>query len=140
MTLDGQHRAILARLADELIPADEGMPSASEAGVAGEWLDAVLAARPDLADSLKCVIEQAKGREPAEFLAAARANDAAAFGVLAEVVPAAYFMSPAVQARIGYSGQSPQPIDPRPDYLDEGLLDSVIRRGPIYRPTPGTDH
>ena len=43
MSLD---RARLAELADALIPAEGGMPSASEAGAVGEWLDAVLAARP----------------------------------------------------------------------------------------------
>jgi hypothetical protein len=45
-------------------------------------------------------------------------------------------MNPAVQELIGYSNQTPRSIDPHPDYLDDGLLDSVIRRGPIYRPTP----
>ena len=26
--------------------------------------------------------------------------------------------------------------DPRPDFMEDGLLESVIKRGPIYRPTP----
>jgi hypothetical protein len=43
-----QERTLLAALADVLIPAGNGMPSASQAGVADLWLDAVLAARPDL--------------------------------------------------------------------------------------------
>jgi hypothetical protein len=104
--------------------------------VAGQWLDKVLAARPDLVDGLRGVLHKAQGRKPAEFVADLRANDAAAFGVLAEVVPGAYFMNPQVQQAIGYVGQTPRPIDPHPDYLDDGLLESVIRRGPIYRPTP----
>ena len=35
MTFDDQDRALLAQLADVLIPAGENMPSASQAGVAG---------------------------------------------------------------------------------------------------------
>ena len=40
------------------------------------------------------------------------------------------------QQAIGYAGQGPWLMDPRPDYMEDGLLESVIRRGPIYRPTP----
>ena len=65
--------------------------------------------------------------------------DERAVGRTAEVVPAAYFMNPHVQQLIGYAGQTPRPIDPHPDYLDDGLLDSVISRGPIYRPTPAAE-
>jgi hypothetical protein len=136
---DHEQRQLLALLADELIPSGEAMPSASQAEVAGMWLDHVLAARPDLAEGLGRVLELAKGRSPAEVIADLRANDAAGFGVLAEVVPAAYFMNPQVQQLIGYAGQTPRPIDPHPDYLDDGLLDSVLSRGPIYRPTPAAE-
>jgi len=45
-------------------------------------------------------------------------------------------MNPKVREALGYHGQLPRPIDPHPDYLDEGLLQQVIARGPIYRPTP----
>jgi hypothetical protein len=64
------------------------------------------------------------------------AGDAAAFGVLAEIAAGAYFMNSEVQRAVGYTGQGPQPIDPRADYMEDGLLEAVIRRGPIYRPTP----
>ena len=52
------------------------------------------------------------------------------------VLERAYFMNPVIQQLIGYRGQVPQPIDPRVDYMEDGLLESVIRRGPLYRPTP----
>lgn len=138
-------RNLFARLADELIPAGDGMLSASQAGVAGKWLDCVLAARPDLAEPVRDLIERARERiggtmaSPAEFVADLEAGDAAAFAVLAEVVPAAYFMNPDVRQAIGYAGQGPRPIDPRADYMEDGLLESVIRRGAIYRPTPAED-
>jgi hypothetical protein len=134
MTFDAHQRACFARLADELIPAADGMLAASAAGASGEWLDAVLTARPDLMATLTALLHKAAGQPPAEFLAQLRAADPLAFGALAEVAAAAYFMNPDVRQRIGYAGQGPQPIDPAPDYLD--LLEPVLRRGPIYRPTP----
>jgi hypothetical protein len=136
MTFDSTERATLAGLADVLIPAGEGFPAASAAGVAGEGLDQLLAVRPDLMTALKKILLEAKGRSPADVVKQLQAKDPAAFGVLAEVVPGAYFMNAQVRAALGYSGQSPRPIDPRPDYLDDGLLQSVINRGPVYRPTP----
>jgi hypothetical protein len=73
--------------------------SASQADVSGRWLDAVLAARPDLAAKLKTLLEGAKQQEAAEFVADLRSNDPEGFGVLAEIVPAAYFMNAAVLFR-----------------------------------------
>ena len=42
-------RRVLERVGDVLIPAGEGMPSASAAGLGDGLLDALLRARPDLA-------------------------------------------------------------------------------------------
>ena len=60
MSFNQKERALLAELADVLIPAAGGMPSASQADVAGKWLDAVLAARPDLAGRLSDVLATAR--------------------------------------------------------------------------------
>lgn len=137
MTFDTSERAVLAALADVLIPASAGFPSASQAGVSAEGLDQLLAVRPDLSDGLKKTLTRCQGRDPIEAVAELKASDPAAFSVLAELIPGAYFMNPEVRAALGYQGQGPRPIDPNPDYLDDGLLQSVIDRGPIYRPTPG---
>ena len=139
MTFDANDREALAALADLLIPDGEGFPSASEAGVSGDGLDQVLSFRPDLAAGLKQVLDSARGQPAEDFLSALRKNDPVSFGLLAELVPGAYFLNPQVRAKLGYHGQSPRPIDPRPDYLDDGLLQSVIDRGPVYRPTPGNE-
>ncbi len=136
MTFDATERALLAALADVLIPPGEGFPSASEAGVAGQGLDQVLAVRPDLANGLKTLLASAAGRSAAEFVAELQTSDPGSFGILTELVPGAYFLNEQVRAKLGYDGQGPRPIDPHPDYLDDGLLQSVLDRGPIYRPTP----
>lgn len=135
MRLSEERRAQLGAIADELIPAGSGMPSASEAGVAGQYLDEVLAARPDLAEPLEAALASVAGRDDA---VAALREDAGAWGVITAVVPAAYFLNPDMRAAIGYPGLEARPIDPdaAPDYLEDGLLDSVVARGPVYRPTP----
>jgi len=139
MTFDPDQRAALAALADVLIPAGDGFPSASQAGVAAEGLDQVMSFQPDIAAGLMNALEKAKAHAPAAVLADWQKNDPATFGVLAEFVAGAYFLNPLFRARLGYMGQGPHPIDPHPDYLDDGLLKSVLSRGPVYRPTPGTE-
>ena len=136
MSFDRAQRAVLAGLADVLIPAGDGMPSASAAAVAEAGLDQVLAAVPSLGASLAEVLARAKGRELVEVVASLARTDPAAYGILTEVVTAAYFMNPDVRKAVGYTGQGPSPLDPRVDYMEDGLLESVIKRGPIYRPTP----
>src|SRR5947209_227983 len=136
MNFDPTQRTVLAALADVLIPAADGMPSASAAAVAEEGLNQVLAAVPSLGPSLADVLAKAKGRDPAEFIANLARTDPSAYGVLTEVVTTAYFMNPEVRKAVGYTGQGPSPLDPRVDYMEDGLLESVIKRGPIYRPTP----
>jgi hypothetical protein len=132
-----ERRAQLGAIADELIPAGSGMPSASEAGVGEEFLDEVLAARPDLAAPLNDALASVDGLPAGEALASLRGNPDG-WGVITAVVPAAYFLNPAMRDAIGYPGLEARPIDPDlpPDYLADGLLDSVVARGPVYRPTP----
>jgi hypothetical protein len=136
VTFDSNERAVLGELANVLIPAGEDFPSASEASVSGDGLDQVLSFRPDLAEGLKRLIAAARGRSAAKFVAELQRNDPEGFGVLAEFVPGAYFLNSRVREKLGYAGQGARPIDPRPDYFDDGLLQSVIDRGPVYRPTP----
>ena len=136
MSFTPAERELLAQLADVLIPPAEGHLSASAAGVAAAGLDAVLETCPEMAAGLRELLGKAVGRSAADAVADFRKNDAAAFGILAEFAAGAYFMNPAVRQTIAYEGQTARAIDPRPDYLDDGLLDSVIARGPVYRPTP----
>ena len=130
------HRAQLAAIADQLIPAGSGMPSASEAEVHGRFLDEVLAARPDLAAPLEATLESVAGLAPGAAIAQLRDTDG--WDVLTTVVPGAYFLNPETRAALGYPGLERRPIDPdaAPDYEDDGLLQSVIERGPVYRATP----
>jgi hypothetical protein len=128
------NRARLAELADALIPGEGGMPSASAAGATAEWLDAVLAARPDFEAPLAGLEASTAGLSAQEAVAVLPERDPGGWTALTAAVVAAYYMNPEVSARIGYNGQRAIPFDPdQPDYLD--LIDSVRARGAIYRPT-----
>jgi hypothetical protein len=123
----------LDALADRLIPAEDGMPSASEAGATGRWLEAVLAARPDLQAPLEGLAASTAGMSAEQAIAVLPERDPAGWTALTSAIVAAYYFNPEVCERIGYQGQRALPLGP-PDH--EELLDSVVARGPVYRPTP----
>lgn len=106
----------VAELADALIPAQDGLPSASEADATGKWLARALAARPDLA----AAFERARGASDVRRL---EAEDPEAFSALTTIVAGAYYMNVKVRKRIGYPGQKASPPFPdEADYYIEGLL------------------
>lgn len=135
--IDDRMRATMAALADVLIPDAEGMPAASQADVQGKWLDRVLEARPDIAPTLARVLSEAHGRVPGDEVRRLQDDDPGGFAALALAATGGYYMNPKVAKLIGYPGQKPNP--PYPDeadyYLRDGILDHVIQRGRIYRPT-----
>src|SRR5260370_6884330 len=92
--LDRGGRAVLAAVADVLIPKGDGMPSASEAGVAARWLDEVLRLRPDFGPPLAAVLDKMKGLDPTAAVTREPADDPAGFGVLAQVAAARFFPHP----------------------------------------------
>ena len=136
--IDAELRTVFAGLADVLIPAGDGMPSGGEVALERGALDAVLTVRPDVEAGLADLLEAARGADPEAEVERLRADDEAGFQLLTTVVGGGYFLDDGVRAAIGYRGQEAVPVehlDP-PDYERDGLLASVVERGPIYRPTP----
>jgi choline dehydrogenase-like flavoprotein len=120
-------RRRLRALADALLPGDELMPSASEAGVGDDLVDWVLAVRPDLAELV------ARGVAADTENASARVDelrhlDREAYHGLVLAVVAAYYHSPDVRRRIGYPGQVALPVHSHgyPEYVTEGLLEFMV--------------
>lgn len=109
-------RARLRALADEWIPAGDGMPAASSVGVADRELDRVLRARPDLAEPVRAALGS-DGAPSDETL-----------GLLRYVVAAAYYLAPAVRAALAYDPERVSPVRPEayPDWAAEGLLDFML--------------
>jgi len=138
--ISSAQRALLAGLANTLIPRGDGLPAASDAGVADRWLDEGLAALPELAIPLAALLDKLGGADPAATMATLQTDDPSGFDLLCTVIAGAYFLNPEVRQAIGYPGQQAVTIVPEdpPDYEQDGLLASVIARGAIYRPTPSS--
>jgi hypothetical protein len=134
--VDDELRDRLRRFADVLIPAAHGMPAASEVGVAGGQLDKVLAVRPDLAEPLARAVAGVDPADHVTSLASLRERDREAHDGLLLVVVGGYYIDADVRRRIGYDGQQPVEVRPEiiPNYVDEGLIEPLLARGPVYRP------
>jgi hypothetical protein len=130
---DALDRETLAGLADVLIPAADGMPSASAAGATGALLDEVLRVRDDLREPLRALADEARGADPGREVERLRTQAPERFEALTTAVAGGYFMSPEVRDRLGYAGQQVKPLE---DDFDAELLQPVIDRGTIFRPTP----
>jgi hypothetical protein len=136
--LSPAERETLAGLADVLIPAGPVLPSAGDAGVARRWVDRVLAARPDLDPPLRALLAAAAGADPEAEVARLRAEDPVAFATLALVVEGAYFLNRKVRklVKIPFPARREALPDEADFYLEGGLLDPVIQRGPVYTVPP----
>jgi hypothetical protein len=137
--VDQPARDRLRRFADALIPAVDGMPAAGEVGVADRQLDRVLAARPDLAEPLTRALAEVDAGDWAGSLERLRTSDGAAHDALLLVVAGGYYTDAGVRKLIGYDGQRPVEVRPEiiPNYVEEGLIEPLLERGPIYRPAAG---
>ncbi len=131
-------RERLRAIADALIPAAHGMPSAGRIGVADGQLDRVLAARPDLVEPLGRALSGDPGEAPEDVLRRLQSDDPAANDALVLTVVGGYYTHPDVRRALKYDGQIPVLVRPEiiPNYVEEGLIDPVLERGSIYRPVP----
>lgn len=138
MVLTDADRRKFAAVADRLLPAFGRMPAASTVDVQHAMLDLALQARPDLAEDFSRGLAACSATAPSESINALFRQDRAAFNAVNLLATAAYYMTDAVRRIIGYPGQESPAYDPHetPDYLTDGSLERVVRRGPIYRPTP----
>lgn len=129
----------LTEIADQLIPADNEMPAASEAGVADTQLTVVTGARPDLVGPLIRVLSMpAMGRSALAFLNEIESTDPEGHEALVLTVVGGYYTSPEIVRILGYPGQHASPVTPDiyPPYVAEGLLEVVLERGPVFRSAP----
>jgi hypothetical protein len=133
--LTDEDRRCFAGLSDVLIPAAEGMPSASQAQVADHWLEEALRFRPDLEPGLRAALEAAAGLDPEKAVELLNRDHIPAFEALGTLAAGAYFLNPEIRRLIGYPGQAPTPVkDDTGSYVD--LLEHVLERGQVYREVP----
>ena len=135
---DDAQRERLARLVDVLMPAGAGLPAASEVDVHLDWIDQALDAVPMMVPAVQVALE-APG-EPEEVIERLRQQQPDVFMAFTFVLSGAYFMHPRIRQALGYQGLAVQenpPLEGEADYyLEDGLVDPVLARGPIYRQVP----
>ena len=132
--LDAAERATLAGVADRLIPAAHGMPSAARV-VDAARLRFVLDARPDLVEPLRSALRPELGEGVEARLDVLGRDEPAVLYALQLVIVAGYYTDRGVRESIGYPGQMALGLRSWevPPYLDEGLIDAVVARGPVWR-------
>jgi hypothetical protein len=126
-------------VADVIIPDAEGMPAATQVGVPEKWIDRVLKARPDLYQPLTDALGMLAGADDVEAaLIDLNRQHPETCAQLILAVTGAYYLHPRVRKLYGYPGQKPNPAyrDESDHYLCDGILDPVVARGPLFRPTP----
>lgn len=132
-TLTDAERATFAAIADHLIPAAHGMPSAAEV-VDDVRLAFVLRARPDLAGPLRAALRSDLAADVTDRLATL-VDEPGNLAALQLVIVGGYYTDKRVRELIGYPGQLALEIRSweYPVYLEEGLIDAVLARGPVWR-------
>jgi hypothetical protein len=132
--VDADARARFAAIADRLIPAAHGMPSAADV-VRDDRLRFVLRARPDLAEPFAAALRPELGDDVEARLATLEREEPANLAALQLVLVGGYYTDKGVREGIGYPGQLA--IEVRsweiPPYLEEGLIDAVLARGQVWR-------
>lgn len=133
-TIDPAGLRIFAAVADHLIPEAHGMPSAGSV-VDEARLRFVLTARPDLVEPLAAALRSDLGDEPQARLDALARDEPASLAALQLAIVGGYYTDRTVRQQIGYPGQLA--IEVRswvlPPYIEEGLIDEVLARGPVWR-------
>ena len=133
-SLDATERATLSAVADRLIPAADTMPSAAEI-LGDDRLRFVLSARPDLVAPLKTALRPDLGDDVDARLETLGGEDPSSLGALQLVIVAGYYTDRRVRELIEYPGQMALELRSweYPAYLEEGLIDAVLARGPSWR-------
>ncbi len=137
--LDVARRSALAALADILVPAGRGMPSAGEVDLcrAGGPVDRVLAIRPDLAAALPAMLDAWTGPATQDGVEAFAQGRPESFAALLETVIGAYYLDREVKRRLGYDGQQALTL-PRAGIGGEDHLEALLEAPARWRRPPAT--
>lgn len=97
-------RAALLRVADAMVPAAGGLPSAGDEATLGAWLDRAARRQPVLLAEVAEIGDHAVAAGDAAVLELVSGGGAATFSAL---VLEAWFRHPLVRERFGYEGVAP---------------------------------
>ena len=132
-TLDQGARAAFSAVAGYLIPAAHGMPSAADV-VGDARLRFVLTTRRDLLAPLTAALRPELGEDATTRLAALE-QEPDHLAALLQTIVFGYYTDRGVRERLHYPGQEARQLYSWkvPDFIEEGLTDQVLARGPIWR-------
>jgi hypothetical protein len=136
----------LALLVDEILPAEDGMPSASEAGLVAYFrrvsvpvpelaglLDEFVAAAADAAQRrFGSTVGELDRARRVEVLQDLEASDGDRFGAFRNFVYEGYYVNPEIWARLGYEPYPTIEAGPVMDPFDPATLDRVRRLPRLY--------
>jgi hypothetical protein len=147
---DAPQGAILAAFADDIIPASDGMPSASDMGAAA-YLERVAAGDPAIAASLRDSVTSIDRRSRAAhaetfvrlpaparvaLLQAMEKDEPDLFRAARDLVYEAYYTNPLVWKRLGYDFIGAESVGPPLEPFEEALLERVRALPRLYRAIP----
>lgn len=124
----------LLEIAERLVPTTETMVGAGRVPDADKFIERALSSRPDLGVGLEAAVLQCTD-QVVDAAVRGESVDLPAFDQIATLVIGAYYMNPVARRQIGYPGQLALEYDPMEyvAWVNEGLLDQVMDRGPRYR-------
>jgi hypothetical protein len=145
--LETRERELLRVAMDEIIPAGDGMPAASEVdGV--DYLDQLASRDKQTAKELRESLAALEGlskkdfevsflslshKQRVESLSSLEKREAGAFKALREYVYEAYYLQPRVQILIGYESHPTNQAGPHLKPFDEAILAEVRKKPKYYR-------
>ncbi len=137
-------RATLSAAMDEIIPASDGMPAASDARVL-RYLEQISASdggvRRDVRRAAAALERRCRPRRFASLSAARRVEvmdalekeEPAVFGSLRDHVYEGYYTNPEIWSRIGFEFYGPERAGPGMPAFDESAVVRVRAGPPLYR-------
>ena len=132
-TLHPGARTAFSAVAGHLIPAAHGMPSAADV-VGDARLRFVLTTRRDLLAPLRAALRPELGEDATTRLARLE-QEPDHLAALLQTIVFGYYTDRGVRERLHYPGQEARQLYSWkvPDFIEEGLTDQVLARGPIWR-------
>jgi Gluconate 2-dehydrogenase subunit 3 len=145
--LDLPERDVLRIVMDEIIPAGDGMPAASEVGSA-DYLARLMGGNSQIAERIRGSVAVLEGLSRDHFqssfgllqhddrltlLTMFERQDAASFSSLRDFVYEAYYLQPRVWELLGYQCFTTNRVGPQMNAFDEKVLGKVQKMPRNYR-------
>ena len=137
-TLTSDQQATMLDVAAWFLPGISSYPPVDAVDSDGSILELVLQELRPWRRTIQSCLDSARNHDMGTYLQALQQDDLEAYEALRTLVLGRYLTAPEVWATLGYTGRRPSPIGvgEAERWLSPDLLQPVLDRGKIYRPTP----